>query len=184
MCLLSADTALPQVAKLGVDRAICSDHHGKIVSSVCNIVLTGRDMGIGNRVPLAGVPYHAVDNYSARLIQAGHKVAIVEQTSDEAAKGLMTREVVFVVSSLPLMKIALHLHPPTFRCLAIPASRLQAGDVAPKDVSINWAIDGSRTGLSLPLGLRCRLSHRWVRLANASRRGSFADQLKAASYSR
>lgn len=35
----------------------------KIVSSVCNIVLTGREMGTGNRVPLAGVPYHAVDNY-------------------------------------------------------------------------------------------------------------------------
>jgi DNA mismatch repair ATPase MutS len=35
-------------------------------------MLAGRDMGTGNRVPLARVPYHAVDNYLARLIQAGH----------------------------------------------------------------------------------------------------------------
>ncbi len=74
------------------------DDDAKTVSSVCNIVLTGRDMGTGNRVPLAGVPYHALDNYLARLIQAGHKVAIVEQTSEDATKGLMDREVVRVVT--------------------------------------------------------------------------------------
>ena len=74
------------------------DDDAKIVSSVCNIVLTGREMGTGNRVPLAGVPYHAVQSYLAKLIQAGHKVAIVEQTDDEANKGLMTREVVRVVT--------------------------------------------------------------------------------------
>src|SRR5512147_1336722 len=55
-------------------------------------------MGTGNRVPLAGVPYHAVESYLAKLIQAGHKVAIVEQTSDEPQKGLMTREVSRVVT--------------------------------------------------------------------------------------
>src|SRR5512138_3359998 len=73
----------------------------KIVSSVCNIVLTGREMGTGNRVPLAGVPYHAVNTYLAKLIQAGHKVAIVEQTSEDAAKGLMTREVTRGGTPLP-----------------------------------------------------------------------------------
>jgi len=57
-------------------------------------VLTGRDMGTGTRVPLAGVPYHAVETYLARLINAGYKVAIVEQTGDEPSKGLMSREVV------------------------------------------------------------------------------------------
>jgi DNA mismatch repair protein MutS len=74
------------------------DDDAKIVSSVCNIVLTGRDMGTDNRVPLAGVPYHAVQTYLAKLIQAGHKVAIVEQTSDEVVNGLMTREVTRVVN--------------------------------------------------------------------------------------
>ena len=72
----------------------------KIVSAVCDIVLTGREMGTGNRVPLAGVPYHAIENYVAKLIGAGHKVAIVEQTSDDADKGLMTREVMRVISHL------------------------------------------------------------------------------------
>ncbi len=47
------------------------DDDAKLVSSVCNIVLTGRDMGTGHRVPLAGVPYHAIETYLARLIQAG-----------------------------------------------------------------------------------------------------------------
>ena len=80
------------------------DDDAKIVSSVCNIVLTGRDMGTGNRVPLAGVPYHALDTYLAKLVNAGHKVAIVEQTGTEpegpqtAGRTPMTREVVRVVT--------------------------------------------------------------------------------------
>jgi len=69
------------------------DDDAKKVADACNIVLTARDMGTGQRVPLAGVPYHALDTYLARIINAGHKVAIVEQTSDEPIKGLMTREV-------------------------------------------------------------------------------------------
>ncbi len=75
------------------------DDDAKIVASVCNIVLTGREMGGDQRVPLAGVPYHAVETYLAKLINAGHKVAIVEQTSDEPkSKDLMTREVMRVVT--------------------------------------------------------------------------------------
>ncbi|MBI3913580.1 MAG: DNA mismatch repair protein MutS [Chloroflexi bacterium] len=74
------------------------DDDAKKVAAACNIVLTAREMGTDQRVPLAGVPYHALDTYLARLINAGHKVAIVEQTSDEAINGLMTREVVRVVT--------------------------------------------------------------------------------------
>jgi len=73
------------------------DDDAKIVARVCNIVLTGREMGGDARVPLAGVPYHAVETYLARLISAGHKVAIVEQTSDQLVNGLMPREVTRVV---------------------------------------------------------------------------------------
>lgn len=68
------------------------DDDALIVSEVCQIVLTAREMGNGRRIPLAGVPYHAADNYLARLVQAGHKVAIVEQTTTEPIKGLMERE--------------------------------------------------------------------------------------------
>lgn len=74
------------------------DEDAKIVANVCNIVLTSREMGGEARVPLAGVPYHAVETYLARLINAGHKVAIVEQTSDEPIKGLMERQVTRVVT--------------------------------------------------------------------------------------
>ncbi len=74
------------------------DDDAKTVANVCNIVLTSREMGGDARVPLAGVPYHAVETYLARLINAGHKVAIVEQTSDEPIKGLMERQVTRVVT--------------------------------------------------------------------------------------
>ncbi len=74
------------------------DDDAKLVANVCNIVLTARDMGGDTRVPLAGVPYHAVETYLARLINAGHKVAIVEQTSDEPVKGLIERQVTRVVT--------------------------------------------------------------------------------------
>ncbi len=74
------------------------DDDAKLVSEVCDIVLTSRPVGKGERVPLAGVPYHAVETYLAKLISAGHKVAIVEQMEQLESRGLMGREVVRVVT--------------------------------------------------------------------------------------
>lgn len=75
------------------------DDDAKIVSAELDIVLTSREMGRGQRVPLAGIPYHSVDTHLAKLINKGHKVAIVEQVGDPAAsKGLVEREVVRVVT--------------------------------------------------------------------------------------
>jgi DNA mismatch repair protein MutS len=74
------------------------DDDAKLVSDVCDIVLTSRPVGKGQRVPLAGVPYHAVESYLAKLINAGHKVAIVEQVDEQESRGLMAREVVRVVT--------------------------------------------------------------------------------------
>lgn len=74
------------------------DDDAKLVSEVCSVILTGRDMGAGNRVPLAGVPYHAVETHLAKLVQAGHKVAIVEQTTVEPVNGLMDRQVQRVIT--------------------------------------------------------------------------------------
>ena len=70
----------------------------RLVAQVCDIVLTSRPVGKDQRVPLAGVPYHSVEGYIAKLIQAGHKVAIVEQIGEVPAKGLVDREVVRVVT--------------------------------------------------------------------------------------
>jgi DNA mismatch repair protein MutS len=74
------------------------DEDAKVVAQTCDIVLTSRPVGKNQRVPLAGVPYHAVEGYIAKLINAGHKVAICEQMGDQAVKGLMPREVVRVIT--------------------------------------------------------------------------------------
>ncbi len=75
------------------------DDDAKTVSRELDIVLTSREMGKGNKVPLAGIPYHALDNYLARLVNRGHKVAICEQvTQPGETKGLVEREVVRVVT--------------------------------------------------------------------------------------
>ncbi|MFC1933767.1 DNA mismatch repair protein MutS [Chloroflexota bacterium] len=75
------------------------DEDAKVVSKELEIVLTSREMGKGHRVPLAGIPYHALDNYLARLVNRGHKVAICEQiTQPGETKGLVEREVIRVVT--------------------------------------------------------------------------------------
>jgi DNA mismatch repair protein MutS len=83
------------------------DDDAKLVSEVCDIVLTSRPVGKGERVPLAGVPYHAVESYLARLISAGYKVAIVEQMEEQEHRGLMGREVVRVVTPGTVVEPAL-----------------------------------------------------------------------------
>jgi DNA mismatch repair protein MutS len=74
------------------------DEDAKIVAQVCDIVLTSRPVGKDQRVPLAGVPHHSAEGYVAKLIQAGYKVAMVEQVGDVSGKGLVDREVVRVVT--------------------------------------------------------------------------------------
>lgn len=68
-------------------------------AKLLEITLTGRDAGAAGRVPMCGVPYHAADNYIAKLIVQGKKVAICEQVEDPAqAKGLVRREVTRIVT--------------------------------------------------------------------------------------
>jgi DNA mismatch repair protein MutS len=75
------------------------DEDAKLASRELEIVLTSREMGRGHRVPMAGIPYHALDNYLARLINRGYKVAICEQvTKPGETKGLVQREVVRLVT--------------------------------------------------------------------------------------
>ncbi|MFQ6676717.1 MAG: DNA mismatch repair protein MutS [Fidelibacterota bacterium] len=70
-----------------------------ITSKVLGIVLTKRSNGAAAQVPLAGFPYHALDNYLHKLVNAGHRVAICEQVEDpKLAKGIVKREVVEVVT--------------------------------------------------------------------------------------
>jgi len=74
------------------------DEDAEIAARELDIVLTSRPVGKGVRVPLAGIPYHAVDNYLARLIEKGYHVAICEQLSDTPINGLVPRKVIRVVT--------------------------------------------------------------------------------------
>ncbi len=70
-----------------------------LASRVLQITLTSRNKEKGDPVPMCGVPYHAVDNYIARLIRAGHKVAICEQMEEPGpGKKLVRRQVVRVLT--------------------------------------------------------------------------------------
>ncbi len=83
------------------------DADAELVSRELDIVLTSRPVGKGETVPLAGVPYHAVEGYVARLINKGYKVAICEQLGTEPIKGLVPREVVRVVTPGTVVEPAL-----------------------------------------------------------------------------
>ncbi len=70
-----------------------------IASNDLEIALTGRNCGLEERAPMCGVPFHSADNYIARLIEKGHKVAICEQVEDpKEVKGIVKREVVKVIT--------------------------------------------------------------------------------------
>ncbi|RLB69871.1 MAG: DNA mismatch repair protein MutS, partial [Deltaproteobacteria bacterium] len=70
-----------------------------LASRVLGITLTSRNKGVENAVPLCGIPYHSSQGYIAKLIAAGHKVAICEQVENpKEAKGIVKREVVRVVT--------------------------------------------------------------------------------------
>ena len=63
------------------------------------IVLTGKDAGVEERIPMAGVPHHAVNGYLQMLTEKGYKVAIVEQVEDpKQASGIVKRDVVRIVT--------------------------------------------------------------------------------------
>lgn len=69
------------------------------------LTLTGRDCGLPDRAPMCGVPYHSMENYIARLVKKGYKVAICEQMENPAlAKGMVKRDIVRVVTPGTLME--------------------------------------------------------------------------------
>ncbi len=71
----------------------------KITAKILGIVLTKRANGAAADVPLAGFPYHSLDNYLYKLVNAGHRVAICEQVEDpKLSKGIVKREVIEVVT--------------------------------------------------------------------------------------
>src|SRR5690606_30661508 len=71
----------------------------KLASKILEIALTSREAGPQGRIPMCGVPYHAVDGYLHKLVRSGYQVAICEQLEDPTeAKGVVRRDVIRVVT--------------------------------------------------------------------------------------
>ena len=71
----------------------------KKISKILNITLTSRSKSSDDRIPLAGFPWHALDGYLTKLVKAGCRIAICEQTEDpKMAKGLVKRDVIEVIT--------------------------------------------------------------------------------------
>lgn len=79
-----------------------------VASEELDLVLTKKSAGAEGKIPMCGVPYHAVDNYVAKLIAKGYRVAICEQMEDpKLAKGLVKRDVVRIISPGTVLESAL-----------------------------------------------------------------------------
>ena len=74
----------------------------KEASGILNVALTKR-----NEVPMCGVPYHAAQNYIAKLIKAGRRVAICDQTSDPQPGKIVTREITQIISAGTVSELGL-----------------------------------------------------------------------------
>jgi DNA mismatch repair protein MutS len=75
-----------------------------LAARVLDITLTSREMGRGERLPMAGIPVHAAESYIGRLIAAGHHVAIAEQIGVVPRNGIVPREIVRVLTPGMLME--------------------------------------------------------------------------------
>lgn len=69
-----------------------------LVSKELQIALTGKNAGAKERVPMCGVPFHSASGYIQKLVDHGHRVAIVEQLSEPGKKGIVERGVVQIIT--------------------------------------------------------------------------------------
>ncbi len=68
-------------------------------SELLDLTLTGKDCGLEERAPMCGIPFHAADNYIAKLVSLGEKVAICEQLNEPKGRELVQRDVIKVVTA-------------------------------------------------------------------------------------
>ncbi|MCD8484292.1 DNA mismatch repair protein MutS [Candidatus Woesebacteria bacterium] len=81
------------------------DEDAKIGAAILDITLTRKSQSKGGDIPMAGVPYHALDSYLYKLVSAGHKVAIAEQVGEVTkGPGLVERKVVRIVTPGTLLE--------------------------------------------------------------------------------
>jgi len=118
-------------------------------SNILGITLTKRSNGAASSVPLAGFPFHSLDQHLHKLLKAGHRVAICEQIEDpKKAKGLVKREVVEVLSpGTALSERFLVKNENNYLC-AIVLNDLQCG-IALLDCSTGELLTCSRNKMEL-----------------------------------
>ncbi len=119
------------------------DEDAYIASRELQIVLTSRSYGAenGERVPLAGIPLHALENYVGKLIQRGYKVAICDQVG-EVGRGVVDRAVTRILTAGTLSEPNLLPARQNNYLVAIASARVQtalaAVDVSTGEFMVTW----------------------------------------------
>ncbi len=124
----------------------------RVIARDLDITLTGREFKqTDERIPMAGVPFHAVERYMARLLQKGHKVALCDQIEDpKLAKGLVKRKVTRIVTPGTVMEDALlDAKRNNFLVAAITGDRTPSG-IGVVDVSTGEFLTGEVERLDQP----------------------------------
>lgn len=117
-------------------------------AKILGITLTQRGNGAAEKVPLAGFPHHQLERYMPRLVSAGRKVAVCEQTEDPAqAKGIVKRDVVEIVSrGTTLHDACLDERSDNLLCALLSAGRNEPWGLAALDLTTGRfeALEGPR----------------------------------------
>ena len=105
------------------------DEDAETAARELDLVLTSRPVSKRERIPMAGVPHHAVDSYIARLIEKGYHVAVCEQITEPNGRGLVEREVVRVVTPGTVIEPELLAEDrPNYLMAIYPVGNLETGD--------------------------------------------------------
>jgi len=123
----------------------------EVAARELELTLTSREAGKGNRIPMCGVPHHAVERYLARLIRKGYRAAICDQVEDpKQAKGLVRREVTRVVSPGTVLEDSMLEHGSHNYLVALARDGdrmgLAAADVSTGDFLVTEIAEDTPTG--------------------------------------
>src|SRR5690242_4432854 len=119
------------------------DEDAHIASRELQIVLTSRAYGEQERVPLAGIPLHALENYVGKLVQRGYKVAVCDQVG-EVGRGVVERAVTRILTAGTLSEPNLLPARQNNYLVAIATGRAQtalaAVDVSTGEFTVTWFV--------------------------------------------
>jgi DNA mismatch repair protein MutS len=133
------------------------DADAETTSRELDIVLTSRAVAKGMRIPMAGIPYHAAENYLSRLIERGYHVAICEQVGEQPARGLFPREVTRVVTPGTLLEPSLLKGDRNNYLVSVYVTHDSAG-LAYADISTGEFAAAEWTGLDFFTRIRAELA--------------------------